>query len=354
MTIADVAAELGLTKGTVSRALNNYPDIAEGTRLRAQRAAERLGYRPLGSAQAIRTGKSRAIGLVLETDEHDEHRPFLDLFLAGLSDSAADAGWSLTLATAPLGAARETYQRLIDERKADGFILPRTRVEDPRVALLREAGVPFVLFGGHSDTEGCAWFDVDAAEAMRQTAHLLVDRGHERIAFVGASPEYFYTRQRQGGLEQGLAERGLALDPGLVRLGANGRAAGEAATAELLDAGAEPTAIVFAVDRAAMGAWRAIQARGLVAGQDIAIVGYDGDPEGAFMEPPLATWAVDWRRAGTTLAQMLIRRVQEAPVEELRDTMPATFLDRGSAPHRQTNTSGGTGRNDDHQLGGNS
>ncbi|MEO0486663.1 MAG: substrate-binding domain-containing protein [Pseudomonadota bacterium] len=331
VTISDVAAELGLTKGTVSRALNDYPDISEGTRLRARRAAERLGYRPMGSAQAIRTGRCRAIGLVLETDEHDAHRPFLDLFLAGLSDGAAAEGWTLTVATAPVGAARETYQRLIDERKADGFVLPRTKLEDPRVELLRGSDVPFVLFGGHKTTEGCAWFDIDGADAMRQTAHILKDRGHTRIAYVGGSPDYAYNGQRQGGLEAGLAECDLALDPTLVRHGANNRAIGEAVTAELLDLPEPPTAIVFAVDRAALGAWRPAEARGLAVGRDLAVIAYDGDPEGAFTEPPLATWSVDWGQAGTILARMLIQRVLGAPVEDLRATMPAQFLDRGTA-----------------------
>ena len=354
MTISDVAAELGLTKGTVSRALNDYPDIAEGTRLRARRAAERLGYRPLGSAQAIRTGRCRAIGLVLETDEHDAHRPFLDLFLAGLSDGAAAEGWTLTVATAPIGAARETYQRLIDERKADGFVLPRTRVEDPRVELLRASDVPFVLFGGHKTTDGCAWFDIDGADAMRRTAHMLVARGHRRVGYVGGSPEYAYTGQRQGGLSAGLDECGLSLDPALVRLGANNRTMGEAATADLLDLKDPPTALVFALDRAALGAWRPAQARGKQVGRDLAVVAYDGDPEGAYAEPPLATWAVDWGKAGTILAQMLIQRVLGTPVEDLRATMPAQFLDRGSASAHQSPDPIPIGADNPSSMGGDS
>ncbi|MEM9854864.1 MAG: substrate-binding domain-containing protein [Pseudomonadota bacterium] len=335
MTIADVAAELGLTKGTVSRALNDYPDIAEGTRLRARRTAERMGYRPLGSAQAIRTGRCRAIGLVLETDEHDAHRPFLDLFLAGLSDGAAAQGWTLTVATAPVGAARETYQRLIDERKADGFVLPRTRLYDPRVSLLRQADVPFVLFGRHSSEENCAWFDIDGADAMRQTAHLLVERGHRHIGYIGGNPDYAYNGERQSGLEAGLAECGLKLNPELVRHGANTRAAGEAATQAMLALPEPPTALVFAVDRAALGAWRPAQARGMAVGRDLAVVAYDGDPEGAFAEPALATWAVDWGRAGTRLAEMLMSLVSGSAPQTLRETMPAKFLDRGSASIRK-------------------
>ena len=354
MTIADVAAEAGLTKGTVSRALNDYPDIAESTRLRTRRVADRLGYVPLGSAQAIRTGRCRAIGLVLETGEHDAHRPFLDRFLAGLSDAAAGQGWTLTVATAPVGAARETYQRLIDERKADGFVLPRTRLDDPRVEMLRGAEVPFVLFGQHGTTDGCAWFDIDGATAFKQTADLLVQRGHRRIAYVGGSPEYAYNGERLGGLRAGLAAHGIPLPDAYIIQSALNRDEGRKATELLLDLPAPPTAIAFALDRAALGAYRAAGARGLVIGRDLSVVAYDGDPEGAFAEPPLTSWAVDWGAAGQRLAEMLIARVRGEPVENLRALMPATLLDRGSAAAGITADLGPAGAAHTGQLGGDS
>ncbi|MCK0168102.1 substrate-binding domain-containing protein [Jannaschia sp. S6380] len=329
--IADVAAEIGITKGTVSRALNGHPDIADGTRARVRRVAQRMGYVPLGTAQAIRTGRCRAIGLVLETEEHDAHRPFLTDFLAGLSQGAAAEAWTLTVATAPLGASLDTYRRLLDERKVDGFVLPRTRRDDPRVAMLRAVDTPFVLFGGHGDPDGCAWFDVDGAAAMRAAAILLARRGHRRIAYVGGHPDYTYSALREEGLRDGMRSAGLDLPEAMIRRGALDRADGAAAAGSLLDAATPPTALVYALDRAALGAWRAARDRGLVIGRDLAVLGYDGDPEGLHAEPPLATWAVDWHRAGARLADLLIRRVRGEPPETLRETMPATFLDRGSA-----------------------
>ena len=333
-TIADVATALDLTKGTVSRALNGYPDIAEGTRLRVRRAAERMGYRPLGSAQAIRTGRCRAIGLVLELDAHDAHRPFLAEFLAGLSEAAARESWSLTVATAPAGEALETYRRLIDERKADGFVLPRTRRADPRVEMLRAAEVPFVLFGRHDETEGCAWFDIDGTMAMREAVGVLAARGHRRIAYVGGSPDFTYEALRAQGYRDGMNKAGLAIQTDLIVSGALTRAGGAAAAARLLDLPAPPTAILCAIDLPALGVYQAARARGLQVGRDLAVIGYDGDPDGTHDEPPLATFAVDYRAAGARLASLLIRRVRGEAPEALREIAPAQFLDRGSAGAR--------------------
>lgn len=322
---------MDLTKGTVSRALNGYSDIAEGTRLRVRRAADRMGYRPLGSAQAIRTGRCRAIGLVLEMDAHDAHRPFLAEFLAGVSEAAAKEAWTLTVATAPAGQALETYRRLIDEGKADGFVLPRTRCADPRVEMLRAAEVPFILFGRHGDAEGCAWFDIDGTLAMREAVGVLAARGHRRIAYVGGSPDFTYEALRADGYRDGLNAAGLAMEEGLMVSGALTRAGGAAAAGRLLDLPAPPTALLCAIDQAAMGVCQAARARGLQVGRDLAVIGYDGDPDGAHNEPPLTTFAVDYHNAGGRLASLLIRRVRGEAPESLREIAPAQFLDRGSA-----------------------
>ena len=181
ITISDLADKLGLTKGTVSRALNGYSDISERTRLRVKRAADELGYAPLAHAQAIRTGRARALGLVLQISEHDAHGPFLTAFLAGVTEAASREAWTLTVATAQSDAHMiETLDRLVSEHKADGFILPRTLIDDPRVRYLREAHVPFILWGRTGDDTGCAWFDILGEEAMRGAVQRLHALGHRR------------------------------------------------------------------------------------------------------------------------------------------------------------------------------
>ena len=160
VTINDLARELGLAKGTVSRALNGYPDISDATRLRVSRAAERMGYRPMAQAQAIRTGLSRALGLVLNAGPGNAHKPFLTDFLDGISRAASEAAWTLTVATA-FDEADEvaTMARLVDERKVDGFILPRTKIVDARIDLhgLVQGEAHSLLYGflHRAHAEGC-------------------------------------------------------------------------------------------------------------------------------------------------------------------------------------------------------
>ena len=331
VTINDLSRELGLTKGTVSRALNGYDDISESTRTRVARAAERMGYRPLAQAQAIRTGMARALGLVLNAGPDNTHKPFLTDFLDGISRAASEEGWSLSIATA-LDEQDEvaTIARLVAEHKVDGFILPRTRVSDPRIDLLRDLEVPFVLYGRTGDTEGCAWHDISGEDAMRDAVLRLHGLGHVRIGFVNGDSGFNYAPLRRDGYLAGLAEAGLPHDPDLVRSGAITPQQGMARGGQLLDLPNPPTAIVCALDRAALGVYRAAEARGLRIGRDLSVIAYDGIPEAATATPPLTTFAVDTRAAGARLAKLLFARIRGADLNHLREVVPAHLIARGS------------------------
>ena len=332
VTITQLSEALGLSKSTVSRALNGYPDISESTRLRVRRGAETMGYRPLSHAQAIRTGRVRALGLVVQIDDHDSQRPFLADFLAGISVAASAEGWTLTVAPADSEARTvRTMAQLVEDRKADGFILPRTLSDDARVTLLRTHDVPFVMFGRTAEPEGCAWFDILGEDAMRDAVMHLARLGHRRIAFVNGGARYNYSRLRLAGYRAGLAVAGLEEDPALIRGDALRTEDGARETRALLALDAPPTAAVFAVDHAALGLYRVCADLGLAVGRDLSVISYDGVPDGAYADPPQSSFKVDTRAAGQRLAEMLIARIRGTAPEELRETAPAIFDDRGSA-----------------------
>lgn len=336
VTISDVSDALGLTKSTVSRALNNYSDISESTRLRVRRMSEKMGYQPLSFAQAIRTGRTKSLGLVIQLSDHDAHRPFLASFLAGLSQGASEEGWTLTIATADSPEATiQTIKTLIKDRKADGFILPRTLRTDPRVSVLRKADFPFVLYGRCVDPAGCAWYDVLGEDAMRDAVLYLAKLGHRRIGFINGGTQYNYSALRLDGFLAGMKAAGLTPDPSHISSDAMSIETGKAASRAMLISHGPPTAIVCAVDMAAIGAYRAAADLGIAIGTDLSLIGYDGVPEGALVEPQLTTFAVDHTASGRKLSELLIRRIGGEDIETLRELVPATLQERGSAgpPH---------------------
>jgi len=331
VTINDMADALGLTKSTVSRALNGYVDISEATQLRVKRMAEKLNYQPLSHAQAIKTGRTRSIGLVLQMSDHDAHRPFLTEFLSGVSSGASAEGYTLTVASADdEDHMIATFQQLLRDRKADGFILPRAMVKDKRVEMLREANVPFILFGRQDDDEGCCWHDIRGEDAMNDAVLYLAKLGHRRIGFINGGLIYNYAGLRRVGFNTGMAAANLKVDPDLIIEDVVTVDKGAEAGLELLQKPNRPTAIVCAVDHAALGVYRAAQILGLEIGVDLSVIGYDGIQQGANVQPQLSTFAVDTQASGQRLAALLVRRIRGETVEKLRETVPAIFLDRGS------------------------
>ena len=331
VTISDVADALNLTKSTVSRALNGYTDISESTQVRVKQMARKMNYQPLSHAQAIKTGRTRSLGLVLQLSDHDAHRPFLAEFLAGVSAGASEEGYTLTLASADTAeAVLESFRALLNDGKADGFILPRAMEDDPRVRFLRDLNVPFVLYGRQEDAEGCAWFDIRGEDAMRQAVGHLAKLGHTRIAFINGGAMYHYASLRGIGFAQGLADHGLEWISELQANDAVTVEDGMQAAGRFLDLAEPPTAIVCAVDQVALGVYRAARARGLEIGRDLSVTGYDGIAEGGREKPALSTFSVNNSAAGARLATLLIRRIRGEAPEDLRETDEATFLDRGS------------------------
>jgi len=337
VTINDMAEALGLTKSTVSRALNGYSDIAEATQLRVKRMAETLNYQPLSHAQAIKTGRTRSIGLVLQLSDHDAHRPFLAEFLAGVSRGASAEGYTLTVASADDGDHMiATFQELLRDRKADGFVLPRAMVKDKRVEMLRDAHVPFILFGRQDEDHGCCWHDIRGEDAMCDAVLHLASLGHERIGFINGGMIYSYAGLRRVGFNTGMAAANLKVDPDLIVEDAVTVEQGAEAARMLMKVPDRPTAVVCAVDHAALGVYRTAAALDLQIGVDLSVIGYDGILEGAHAQPQLSTFAVDTQASGKRLASLLVRRIRGEPAEKLRETVPAIFLDRGSVGPNKT------------------
>ena len=333
--ISDVASHLGLTKSTVSRALNGYPDIAEATRARVQKAVRDMGYRPMPGAQAIRTGRARALALVLELDAHDQFSPFLAEFLGGVTQAASAEGWSLTVASAAYGPQmRQVVDRLIDEQKADGFIIPRTRVSDDRIIHLGEKQVPCVLYGrtGADDdkTAQHSWYDIDGFDAFRRATLRLAEQGHTRIGFVGFDETFKFTHLREQGFKAGMDEAGLELDESLIWRGAMNTIGGWQATRDLLTTDTPPTALVMTTDEVALGAYEAASELGIEIGSDLSIIAYDGIPRGRLTRPRLTTYRVDNAAAGAALAGLLIRQLRGEDPRDLRDIAQATLQPGGS------------------------
>jgi LacI family transcriptional regulator len=213
--LKQLASSLGLSITTVSRALDGYPDVAVKTRERVQRAARAMGYSPNTAARNLRRGSAEAIAVVLPTEPGRVGPPvFLDM-LAACGARLAEVGLDLMLLpSAGRVSEMDTYRRLADSRRADAFIVLRTRLEDERVAYLQQRGVPFVTHGRTGRPDNHAFIDGDGAAGFAAATGLLAELGHRRIAHVAAPQNFTFAHLRRCGWAAALAEHGMPCDLG--------------------------------------------------------------------------------------------------------------------------------------------
>ncbi len=333
MTLKELSRRLGLSMTTVSRALNGYSDVSPRTRERVVRAAREMGYTPNAVARRLTSGRTETIGFVPQNIAAYYGNPYFADLLAGIGETLHRHNLDLIIACAPdAEGPLDSCRRLVDGRRVDAVILDRTFTEDPRVDYLLERRFRFVTLGRTSRATEHAFVDVDGRLALELATERLISLGHRRIAFVAADPRFNFVRERVEGYRRGLERSGISLPEGYLRHDGFGEAAGAKAASELLSLPEPPTAILCIEDLTAIGAMRAIRARGMEPGRDVAVIGYNDIPLARLADPPLTTIRMPIRAAGRRLAEMALALVEGARPDLLQEVWKPQLVVRASDP----------------------
>ncbi|WZH51097.1 MAG: LacI family DNA-binding transcriptional regulator [Nocardioides alkalitolerans] len=277
-TLADVAAMAGVSRQTVSNALNNPSLLRADTLERVRAAIAHLGYTPNRAARNLRTKSSRLIGLRLTPFAEDTANATIDRFVHALVQATRDADYHVLLFDGNDPADPSSgYDDLVRSTAVDAFVVTDTFKGSPQAAYLEDGGVPFVAFGRPWTPAALhPWVDVDgAAGTSAATAHLLA-QGHTRIAWIGWRKDSPIGEDRRAGWSRTMHGHGLPTT-GLASRVEDCVASGVEAAGVLLDE-ARPTAFVCASDTLATGVLHQLHARGLRPGRDVAVTGFDDSP----------------------------------------------------------------------------
>lgn len=332
MNLSELAGMLGISQTTASRALAGYPDVSAATRIRVQEAAREHGYFPNPTARRLQKGKTETVGLVLPTGPGQFGDPFFVEMLASIGEALARVGYDLVVmaASSEDGGELAAYRRLVEGQRVDGLIVGRSRRRDERIRYLLDRGFPFVVHGRTEDPRPYAYVDVDAEKAFRLATERLIGLGHRRIALINQPAELMSGTHRLAGYRAGLAAAGLSVDDALVAWGDMSEDSGFELTYRLMARAPQPSAILCATDRMAVGCLRALQRQGLTPGRDVSVIGYDDLPLARFTDPPLTTMHQPIREAGQRLVEMLMEIIAGQPLEGLQEIWEATLVARGS------------------------
>lgn len=343
MNLRELADSLGLSQTTVSRALNGYPEVREETRARVLAAARAANYAPNSRARRLATGRAMTIGHVMPLSGREEMvNPIFADFLAGAGEVYAREGYDMLLSMVPAGQAERAYRQMAANGSVDGVMVQAPLVEDGRIALLEELGLPYLVHGRTGDYDSYSWLDIANVRAFRRAAELLLDLGHRRIALINGQEDLDFAARRRRGYEAALAEKGISPNPRLMRADIMTEHYGYTAAAEMLDQPERPTAFLVSSIISAIGVRRAAGERGLTLGREVSVICHDdvlsyiGNdattiPEG----PPFTATRSSIREAGRRSAEIiidLIRDPGQPPVQELWEVELTLGRSTGPAP----------------------
>jgi DNA-binding LacI/PurR family transcriptional regulator len=306
ITILKVAEIAGVSKQTVSRVMNDHPDVADVTRKHVQKVIDELGYHPSAVARSLTKQRTHTIAVV--TAGLNLVGP--SSVLNGITLKAEELGYVLLIKNLA-GYRVDDYQnmvRFLNEMRVEGVAWACPDIEHYRqemIAKLSRLPTP-VVFQGSAPLENALFVIVDNYEGGCQATQHLIDQGFRNIAHISGPLAFADAEERKSGWSDALQKAGLLPSPSHCAEGDWSAASGAKAVIELSKSYPEMDAIFVANDQMAIGALHVIRERGLQVPGDIALIGYDNIAESAFSSPPLSTIAQDFELMGAKTIELLV------------------------------------------------
>lgn len=327
-TIVDVAKRAGVSTVTVSRVINEAPNVNVTTRARVEQAVRDLGYVPNVAARSLRSKRTRSLALIVP----DITNAFWTTVSRGVEDAAQSQGYSVLLCNTDEDLVKQQrYLDVIVSRRVDGVIMAPCDADAAKLAPLRNHRIATVLI----DRRIIGW-DLDMvygdslSGAYALTSHL-IDLGHRRIAMLSGPEGAPTAEDRIVGYRRALAEAGIEPDPCLIRRGGFNWRAGDELTNQLWREGNTPTAIFAANNAIAIGVIGALGKLGLRIPQDVALVCFDDLPHAVKFFPFLTVIAQPAYDMGANAAQLLLSRLESpVPLKPRRVVLPVRMVVRYS------------------------
>lgn len=315
-TSEEVAKLAGVSRATVSRALNGSARISDDARERVHAAISALGYEPDVVAQSLVRQRTRIIAVSLFTEESDlplshfgqTSQYFYLGVLENIEREAVASGYDLLFPSHPYGKSASNYIKSLQTRRVAGCIM--LHASDTRIQALTHSAIPTIFIDRMAQGSNATFIKSDHIDAARQATEHLLSLGHRRIAILPGRTLELAGLERLLGCQQALAKMGITPNPGLIReSGWNIDEAYEAAKA-LLAERRDFSAVVAGSDLMALGILRALQEHNLRVPDDVSLIGFDDIDLCLYATPPLTTVRQDRVAMGRGAVQQVIAMIE--------------------------------------------
>ena len=339
VTINVVAKHAGVSKKTVSRVLNNEPNVSDATKQKVRAVFDELGYRPSPVARALATNQSFLIGLVYD----NPNKSYVSEIQEGALSSCDDKGYHLIIHPTDHNGEHllSNIDSLLTESRLDGLVLTPPFSDMPHlISLLDNRGTPYVRIGA---TEFCNVAEQNRVlsvisndqQAAYQMTKYLISLGHHKIGFVKGHPDHPVSEQRYNGFVTALEDAGISLEQGYVQQGYFNFSSGEDCGRRLLSLDERPTAIFASNDYMAAGILKVASQCNISVPHELSVAGFDNAPISEYIWPSLTTVRQPIFAMAESALDILVDRIQKRPAPEKVTELSSELVTREStAPLR--------------------
>lgn len=328
LNLEDIAKMAGVSRSTVSRVLNNHPNVSKKARSQVMAVVDEHRFQLNTAARALASQRTHILGVVttyLLTDVFAD--PFFPVLLQGIAGAANELRYGVMLSVTSSLSFDEVLQENIQNQLLDGVVITSAVTEQRHFDMLEASGKPYVIAGRPlQNMDKATYVDVENVEGARQMTAHLIELGYQRIGFIPGVAELSASLDRQSGYTAVMHEAGLS--PLIGEPGDFTEQGGYQSCLKLLDEGVD--AIFCASDIMALGAMRAAESLGLRIPHDVAIGGFDDVSFATVAKPPLTTIRQPIALLGDLAAKLLIQSIENGYMEPEHIVLPIELIVRAS------------------------
>jgi LacI family transcriptional regulator len=325
MNLETIAQLSGVSRSTVSRVINQSPNVRPEVRERVLQVLRETNFQPNVAARSLAAGSTHILGLVVPMRvSHMFVDPYFPLLVQGVSAACNAKDYTLMLWLDEPDYERRMIRQILHSGLIDGAVVSTLQTHDPMIGALLDRQLPFVAIGRMDETRPVNFVDVDNVGSACQAVEHLICLGRRRIATICGPLTQFSGADRLAGYRRAMDQAGLPWEPDWVVEGDFTQESGYLAMRSLLSC--QLDGVFAASDAMAQGAARAIQEAGLSIPDDIALVGFDDMPFSAHMHPPLTTVRQPIDRLGWMAVEILVNILKGNPTEQPNQVILPTEL----------------------------
>ncbi len=340
LTLEDIAKQVGVSRSTVSRVVNNHPNVSPDVRKRVQKAIHSTGFHPNAAARSLASQRSHVIGLVLPRSASSFFTdPYFPQLTQGIAYGCNNSDLTLSLFLVGNKEDEEKITPRISRRGLlDGVLIQSGEPEDKIIEHLTRSSIPSVNLGRPHEASGISYIDVDNVDAAYKATRHLISLGHTRIGTITGGMHSTVSIDRRDGYVKALRGAGLDVDESLIAEGNFSEISGYIGMKKILLG--NPQAVFTASDIMAVGAIRAIQEAGLRVPEDIAIVGFDDLPMQHLTKILLTTIRQPIMKFGVKAVELLLDLIENGNEPARRVFMDTELIIRESCGAKIPKTEG--------------